>query len=275
MSKFNLNKIDTAPPAHADKDKIKAETEKLKQEIGELQNLMFAEGKWAILVVLQGPDASGKTGAIKVFDNVHPMGIRVKSFKKPTPDEIAHDYLWRVHANTPAKGMIQVFDRSHYEEVLITRVNGWVDDATAHKRFRHLNEFERLLDDCGTKVLKFYLHVNEEERQERFFERITEPEKNWKYSPEDLVIFKQWPQYQKMYEDVLTNCGPDNPWIIVPSDKNWYKEYLIAKTVVNTMRNLNMKYPETKVDMNDPNVQELFAKFGNRKKTTPKNNGNE
>ncbi|HRI27358.1 MAG TPA: polyphosphate kinase [Chitinophagales bacterium] len=266
MSKIDLSKISTDPPKDADKEAIKAATEKLKSEIADLQNLMFAEGKWALLVVLQGPDASGKTGAIKVFGEVHPMGIKVKSFKKPSTEEASHDYLWRVHKETPAKGMIQVFDRSHYEEVLITRVNGWVSDETAQKRFRHLNEFERLLNDCGTKVLKFYLHVAEEERQKRFFERLTEPAKNWKYSPEDLTIFKQWPQYQKAYEDVLENCGPDNPWHIVPSDKNWYKEYFIALKTVETMRSLNMKYPQTPIDMNNPDVQELFEKFGNNSK---------
>lgn len=273
MSKYDLDKISTLPPKGIKKDQAKKEIALLKHEISEMQNLMFAEGKWAILVVLQGPDASGKTGAIKVFSDVHPMGLRVKSFKKPTPDEAAHDYLWRVHENTPPKGLIQIFDRSHYEEVLITRVNGWVDDETAHKRFRHLNEFERILDDCGTKVLKFYLHVAEEERQNRFFERIIEPKKNWKYSPDDLTIFKQWPQYKQAYEDVFKHCGPANPWIIVPSDKNWYKEYVILKTVVETMRSLNMKYPQTIVDMNDPNVQELYIKFSNKKSND--NNGDD
>ncbi|QQS27956.1 MAG: polyphosphate kinase [Sphingobacteriales bacterium] len=265
MKTYDLDKISTLPPKELNKEDIKQEAIELQEELADLQNMMFAEGKWAVLVVLQGPDASGKTGAVKAFTEVHPMGINVRSFKKPSSEELSHDYLWRVHQKTPAKGLIHIFDRSHYEDVLITRVNGWIDDETAHQRFRHINDFERLLKDCGTIVLKFYLHVQEEERQKRFFERLTEPKKNWKYSPEDLVIFNQWPEYKKAYENVLAHCGEDNPWTIVPSDKNWYKEYLIAKTTVEAMRKLNMKYPKTEIDMNNPHVQELFRKFGNKK----------
>lgn len=265
MQNYELDRIDTKPPKDLNKDDIKQETIALQLELGELQNMMYAEGKWAVLVVLQGPDASGKTGAIKAFTDVHPMGLNVKSFKKPSVEEMSHDYLWRVHQKLPAKGMIHVFDRSHYEEVLITRVNGWIDDETAHKRFGHINDFERMLTDCGTVILKFYLHVEEEERQARFFERLSEPKKNWKYSEEDLAIFKQWPAYKKAYEDVLSNCGPKIPWIVVPSDKNWYKEYLIAKTTVEAMRNLKMSYPKPDIDMENADVMELFRKFGKKK----------
>ncbi len=263
MAKIDLLSISTNAPKGADKKDIKKETQKLAERLGELQNTMFAEGKHSLLVVLQGMDASGKGGAVrKGFGEVNPNGIRVKAFKAPSKKELAHDYLWRVHQNTPAKGMIQIFDRSHYEEVLITRVEGWVDDETAHKRFRHLNDFERLLTDCGTHILKFYLHVSEAEQRERFYERLTDPRKNWKYSIDDLNKAKKWPAYRKAYEDVIEHCGPEIPWHIVPTDNNWWKEYYIAKTVVEKLESLNMQYPKGEVDVNHPEAQQLIAAVG-------------
>ncbi len=265
MAKYDLLSISTEAPDGFKKKKTRAKMKAYGERLRELQNMLYAEGKWSVLVVLQGMDASGKDGATrKVFDYVNPQGIQVKSFKKPTPEEMAHDYLWRVHQHTPKKGMIQVFNRSHYEEVLITRVEGWVDDETAHRRFAHINAFEQLLQDHGTKILKFYLHISEEAQQESFYDRIVDPRKQWKYGPEDFDKAKKWPLYRKAYEDVLEHCSPEIPWIIVPSDNNWYKEYIIMKTVVETLESLNMKYPKAEVDFNSEEVQALMDKFGNK-----------
>lgn len=262
MATYDLLKISTRPPKDLDKRKAKKETEQYVARISELQNIMYAEGKWSLLIVLQGMDASGKDGTVKkVFSAVNPQGISVKSFKKPSSKEMAHDYLWRVHKETPERGKIKIFNRSHYEEVLITRVEGWVDDETAHKRFRHINEFERILFDNNTRVIKFYLHISEEEQEKRFAERLLLPHKQWKYGPEDLDKAKQWAKYRKAYEDVFEHCGPDNPWIILPSDVNWYKEYIVAKTICEMMESFDMKYPKLRIDLEDPAVKHLIDKY--------------
>jgi PPK2 family polyphosphate:nucleotide phosphotransferase len=182
-----------------------------------------------------------------VFGGLNPQGITVTSFKAPTAEELSHDFLWRIHRHTPAKGMIQVFNRSHYEDVLITRVHGWCDDETARKRFQAINDFERILQQHNnTHVLKFYLHISPEEQQERLKERMENPEKAWKYNANDFEEAKRWNDYMKMYEDVFQYCN-EPQWIIVPADQNWYKEYLIAKTLADTLAGLNMQYPALKV----------------------------
>jgi len=244
MAKIDLNSLSTRAPEHFDKIETKAKTEALTEELDELQNKLYAESKWSLLVVLQGMDASGKDGAIKdVFRAVNPQGIRVKSFKKPTEEELSHDFLWRIHKHTPPKGKIQIFNRSHYEDVLVTRVLGLIDDNTAKKRFQIINGFEQLLQDRGTQILKFYLHISEAEQLDRFKERLEIPRKQWKYNPNDLRSASKWPEYRQYYQEVFERCGPEIPWIIVPSDQNWYKKYVIAHTIVETLRGLNMKYP--------------------------------
>ena len=244
MSKIDLATLATRAPEHLDKQEIKDKTDELTLELDELQNKLYAESKWSLLVVLQGMDASGKDGAVKdVFKAVNPQGIRVKSFKKPTEEELSHDFLWRIHKHTPPKGKIQIFNRSHYEDVLVTRVLGLVDDETAHKRFEIINGFERLLMDRGTQVLKFYLHISQPEQLERFKERLEIPRKQWKYNPNDLKTASKWPEYRQYYQEVFEHCSPEIPWTVVPSDQNWYKKYLIAKTIVDTLKGLNLKYP--------------------------------
>lgn len=242
-----LNGISTRAPKELNKEETKQHTQEVKTKLNELQDLLYAEAKHSILVIIQGMDASGKDGAIKnVFGGLNPQGISVKSFKAPSPEELSHDFLWRVHQHTPAKGMIQLFNRSQYEDVLITRVHGWCNDETAAKRFKAINQFEQLLTDhSNTVVLKFYLHVSPEKQQERLKERIEDPTKGWKYNAADFEEAKLWDQYQKMYEDVFENCNKV-PWTIVPADQNWYKEYLIAKTVTDTLQDLNMQYPPFK-----------------------------
>ena len=240
-----LSEISTKAPKEFDKQKTKELTVKLLKELNELQNLLYAESKHSVLIILQGMDASGKDGVIrKVFGNLNPQGVQVVSFKVPTEEELAHDFLWRIHRHTPAKGMIQIFNRSHYEDVLVTRVHGWCDDATAEKRFDAINDFEELLVlHNSTQVLKFYLHISKEEQAERLKERMEDPTKEWKYNAKDKEEAKLWDNYMEMYEDVFVNCNA-TPWTIVPADQNWYKEYLITKTLLETLKGLNMKYPD-------------------------------
>jgi PPK2 family polyphosphate:nucleotide phosphotransferase len=242
-----LKEIATKPLKEVDKKDTKEKTSVLLKRLDELQNLLYAESKHSVLVIIQGMDASGKDGVIgNVFGQLNPQGVRVQSFKAPTDEEKAHDFLWRIHSNTPAKGMMQIFNRSQYEDVLITRVHDWCDDATALKRFEAINHFEELLaTHNNTVIFKFYLHVSQEEQQERLNERIDEPTKNWKYNEADFAEAKLWDKYMQIYEDVFENCAVI-PWTIVPADKNWYKEYLVAKTVVEALEKLEMKYPSIK-----------------------------
>lgn len=236
--------ISTRAPGEWDKKETKEKTEKLLEELNELQNLLYAESKHAVLVIIQGMDASGKDGLIrKVFGKLNPQGVKVQSFKVPTEEEKAHDFLWRIHLHTPAKGMIQIFNRSHYEDVLVSRVHGWCDDETAKERFKAINDFERLLRaHNATQVMKFYLHISPEEQQIRLKERMDDPTKHWKYNPKDFEEAKLWDKYMQMYLDVFDNCSYV-PWNTIPSDQNWYKEYLVAKKMTEVLKSLNMKYP--------------------------------
>ncbi|MGC4035674.1 MAG: polyphosphate kinase [Chitinophagaceae bacterium] len=247
MGKIKLSEISTRAPKDLDKDKTKKKTQEIVDDLNELQNLLYAENKHSLLVVIQGMDASGKDGVIRnVFGKLNPQGVTVKSFKAPTAEELSHDFLWRVHSHTPAKGMIQLFNRSHYEDILITRVHKWCDDKLAKKRMKAINDFEQLLQDHNdTHILKFYLHVSPEEQQERLQERIKDPSKQWKYNENDFSEAKLWDIYMQMYEDCFENCN-DIPWTIVPADQNWYKEYLIASAVLDTLKSLDMKYPGLK-----------------------------
>ncbi|HET9823756.1 MAG TPA: PPK2 family polyphosphate kinase [Chitinophagaceae bacterium] len=247
MSRIKLSEVDTRAPKQFDKEATKREIEKLLEKLDELQNLLYAESKHSLLVVIQGMDASGKDGAIRnVFGKLNPQGVQVKSFKVPTAEEAAHDFLWRVHQHAPAKGMIQVFNRSHYEDIVITRVHKYIDDRTAKKRMEAINNFEKLLHDHNnTSILKFYLHVSPQEQLERLTERIQNPQKQWKYNENDFVEAKLWDIYMDMYEDCFEHCS-DVPWTIVPADQNWYKEYIIATKIFETLKGFNMKYPGLK-----------------------------
>jgi PPK2 family polyphosphate:nucleotide phosphotransferase len=240
-----LDKISTRAPKDLDKQQTKDETLGLLKEINELQNVLYAEGKHSVLVILQGMDASGKDGAIKkVLGQLNPQGVMVTSFKVPSEEELKHDFLWRIHQHTPGKGMIAVFNRSHYEDVLVTRVHKWCDDKTAEKRFDAINHFEELLAlHNATSIFKFYLHISKEEQQQRFNDRLEDPSKSYKYNANDLKEAELWDKYMDVYEDVFENCNVF-PWTIVPADQNWYKEYIIAKTLVKGLRALDMKYPQ-------------------------------
>ncbi len=244
MARYHLSKIDTKAPKKVSREDCEEKTRQILEELDELQNLLYAEGKHSLLVVLQGMDASGKDGAIRnVFGQMNPQGVQVASFKVPTAEEIAHDFLWRVHQKVPAKGHIQIFNRSHYEDVLVTRAHALCSDKLANKRFSAINDFEQLLQKHNnTILLKFYLHVSAEEQAERLRERMSNPRKMWKYNEKDLQEASKRKLYYKYYADCFEKCN-DPEWIIVPSDQNWYKEYIIAKATRDTLAGLKMKYP--------------------------------
>ena len=192
-------------------------------------------------------DASGKDGTIRnVFTSMNPQGVSVTGFKAPTPEELSHDFLWRIHRYAPATGMIKIFNRSHYEDILITRVHGWCDDDLALKRMNAINDWERLLTvHNNTKILKFYLHISREEQTKQLDERIKDPAKMWKYNIKDYEEAAMWNKYQEMYEDCFEHCS-NIPWIIVPSDQNWYKEYVIATTLRDSLKDFKMEFPGLK-----------------------------
>lgn len=243
--KIDISKISTRAPKGLDKEETKKLTKQYLDKLPELQNRLYAQGKFNYLIILQGVDASGKDGVVKsVFSGVNPAGCSVTSWKAPTELEKNHDFLWRIHQEVPQKGMIKIFNRSHYEDVLITRVEKWIDNKEASKRFKHINNFESLITECNnTILLKFYLHISKEEQLERLEERIKDPTKNWKYNPNDINVNNKWDAYQKVYNEVFEECN-QIPWIVIPSDQNWYKEYLIAKTLVDSMESLKMTYPK-------------------------------
>ena len=247
MGRYKLGEIDTRAPKDLDKQVTKEKINKILEELDDLQNLLYAESKHSILVVIQGMDASGKDGVIRnVFGKLNPQGVTVKSFKAPTAEELSHDFLWRVHSHAPAKGMIQIFNRSHYEDILVTRVHKWCDDKTAKKRMNAINDFEKLLaEHNNTIILKFYLHVSAKEQQERLQERVKDATKQWKYNENDFAEAKLWDVYMTMYEECFENCNTPE-WTIVPSDQNWYKEYIIAKQLRDALVSLNMEFPGLK-----------------------------
>ncbi|HVG12133.1 MAG TPA: PPK2 family polyphosphate kinase [Flavisolibacter sp.] len=243
-----LKETSTRAPKELDKREIKEATAPYLARLNELQNLLYAEGKHALLVIFQGLDASGKDGIIRnVMGRINPQGVQVASFKVPTEEEKAHDFLWRIHKEVPAKGMIKVFNRSQYEDVLVTRVHGWCDDATARARFDAINHFEQLVaTHNNTVIIKCYLHISPEEQQQRLQERLEDPTKHWKHNSNDAAEAKLWDKYMQAYEDVFENCSAI-PWNIIPADQNWYKEYLVAKLLVEALEKLDMKYPGLKV----------------------------
>ena len=224
---------------------------KLTKEIEALQELMYAEGKKRLLVILQAMDTAGKDGVIRaVFEGVNPQGVHVAPFKAPSPLELAHDYLWRIHAETPKKGEIVIFNRSQYEDVLPVRVLNLMPEEVWSKRFHHINEFERLLVDEGTVVLKFYLHINPEEQAGRFLARLEEPDKHWKFNPGDLADRKLWDNYMEAYEDVLNKTSTEwAPWYVIPSNKKWYRNLLVATIVRDTLVNMKMEFPAPPPDL--------------------------
>ena len=247
MASIKLAEISTRAPKKLDKDKTKEQTAAMLSQLDELQNLLYAESKHSVLIVIQGMDASGKDGVIRnVFGNLNPQGVTVQSFKVPTPLELSHDFLWRIHQHAPPKGMIQIFNRSHYEDILITRVHKLIDDDIAKKRMKAINDFEDLLvKHNNTHILKFYLHISREEQQQRLEERLSDKTKQWKYNEKDFEEAKLWDVYMNMYEDCFKKCNAI-PWHVIPADQNWYKEFLITEALFKLLKGLNMRYPGLK-----------------------------
>jgi PPK2 family polyphosphate:nucleotide phosphotransferase len=214
-------------------------------ELEKLQELLYAEQKHKLLIVLQAMDTGGKDGTIrKVFEGVNPQGVRVASFKQPSVEEAAHDYLWRVHHEVPRKGEIVIFNRSHYEDVLVTRVHRLVPRECIDRRYAQINDFERMLTEEGTTILKFFLHISKEEQKKRIENRLEEHEKSWKFSESDITERGCWHQYTNAYEAVLSKTSTRYaPWYIVPANHKWFRNYFVASEIVKTLESLKMKYP--------------------------------
>ena len=234
---------DTGP--FSDKAAGRAAAEENAKLLDELQERLYAEAKHALLVVLQAMDTGGKDGTIEsVFTAVDPQGCSVTSFKAPSSLELAHDYLWRIHQAVPAKGMIGIFNRSHYESVLVERVRNLVPKEVWSRRYKHINDFERMLSDEGVTIVKFFLHISKDEQKQRLEARLAKPEKHWKFNPADLKERERWDDYQQAYEDALRECSTKHaPWYVVPADKKWFRNWVVSDVLVRTLKGLKMQYP--------------------------------
>ncbi len=245
---IRLAEISTRAPKGLEKDDLVRKRLRMSRHIGELQHILYAQKKHSLLVVMQGMDASGKDGATrKVFQYCNPKGIDALPFGKPTEEEFAHDFLWRVTRRAPAKGFVHVFIRSHYEDVLIQRVNKWIDEDRVTARFEAINAWETLLHkDNGTTILKFYLHISAEKQAEKLQSRIDNPEEQWKHNAADWKEREQWPAYMAAYEDAVNRSVV--PWHVIPADQKWYRDFLIAETVVRTLEGLDLSLPTLQAD---------------------------
>jgi PPK2 family polyphosphate:nucleotide phosphotransferase len=230
---------------YTDKDEAKDELDKNIARMAELQEVLYAEGRHALLIVLQAMDAGGKDGVIRnVMSGVNPQGCRVTSFKVPTPEELSHDFLWRIHEHVPPKGYIGLFNRSHYEDVLVVRVHGIVLEKIWRERYEHINNFEKLLADSGVTILKFFLHISKDEQKQRLEKRLEDKSKNWKFNPGDLKERARWDEYMEAYEDAINHCNSSwAPWHIVPANKKWYRNFVVSERIVEALESLDMKYP--------------------------------
>jgi PPK2 family polyphosphate:nucleotide phosphotransferase len=246
--KINLDSISTVPSDGFNKENIEKENEVLIKKLSDIQNKLYAQRKFAVLIVLQGMDASGKDGAVKnVFSGVNPAGCMVKSFKSPNEEELGHHFLWRINKNCPEKGMIQIFNRSHYEDILVPAVLGNLTEKKILARCEEINAFEKGLTDDNTIILKYYLHVSHEEQLKRLEDRKTDLHKRWKYQKEDIAAIAQHHEYKKVYENIFENCSNAVPWKIIPADKKWYKNYAILKTIVEDLTSYPIDYPIVKL----------------------------
>jgi PPK2 family polyphosphate:nucleotide phosphotransferase len=250
--KLKLSEIDPAyKDKHEDKTAAQAEIEHYAQRLMELQYLLYAEGRRGLLICLQAMDTGGKDGTIRhVLGYLNPQGCRVQAFKVPTPEEAAHDFLWRAHKATPGRGEVVIFNRSHYEDVLVTRVHGLVPEAVWSKRYDAINAFEKLLTDNHIHILKFYLHISKEEQLKRFKKRLEDPARHWKISEADYAERRHWDEYQQAYEDALSRCSTEGaPWYVIPSDHKWFRNLAVSNIIVDHLAALDMHFPEPTVDI--------------------------
>lgn len=229
-----------------DKERGKAILKELRKAIRKQQERLFAENRQSLLVVLQALDTGGKDGTIKdVFKGINQQGCRVRPFKAPNDTELAHDFLWRIHPHAPRTGIIQVFNRSHYEDVLIARVKHLAPDDVIERRYEHINAFERLLEDRGTRILKFYLHISRAEQKSRLEARLANPEKHWKFSREDIAERALWDDYIRAFEIALSRCSTDSaPWYIVPADHKWYRNVVVATAILDALNEMDPQFPD-------------------------------
>lgn len=246
-AKVSLDKLDpdAKPWSTGSKAKDRQQVLALAQEIDALQNMLYADGRYKLLVVLQGTDTAGKDGTIRsVFGLTSPLGVQTVGWKAPTEPERAHDYLWRIHQQVPQAGHVMVFNRSHYEDVLVPTVNGWITPEQTRQRYAHINDFERLLAETGTVVLKFMLHIGHDEQRQRLQERLDDPAKQWKFSLGDIEVRKQWDDYQRAYENFLgATSTPWAPWTVVPANSKTHRNLMIASMVRDALKALKLRFP--------------------------------
>ncbi len=245
---FDLDEIDPEDTSGgpSSKEEALAEEDTMHKRLAELQELLYAEHKQKVLIVLQGMDTSGKDGTVRhVLRGINPASMRVVSFKRPTGPEIEHDYLWRVHSHMPGSGEIVVFNRSHYEDVLVVRVHELVPKEMWKLRYDQICDFERMLAENGVTILKFFLHISNEEQRKRLQARLDDPTKRWKFQHGDVEERKLWDQYQKAYEDAVRKTSTKwAPWYVVPASHKWFRDYVVAATIIKTLEKLDMKYPQ-------------------------------
>ncbi len=250
--KIVLSEWDPNDRSGFDDDKAKAEQafNQLRKRLDALQELLYAENKHKVLIVLQAMDTAGKDGTIRsIFEGTNPQGVQVANFKVPTEAELSHDYLWRIHSKVPGKGELVIFNRSHYEDVLVVRVHGIISPEECKKRYKHINEFERMLAEEGTTILKFYLNIDLEEQKERLLERIDDPKKNWKFQPGDLKERELWPKYMQAYEEAIAKTSTHwAPWYIGPANRKWYRNLVVSTILVDKLTKLGMEYPKPAED---------------------------
>jgi PPK2 family polyphosphate:nucleotide phosphotransferase len=250
--KVNLKDYDPeATFGYKKNDKLLAKLEKDLAQLDQLQYMLYAENKHALLVVLQAVDTAGKDGTIRhVMTGMSPQSCKVASFKTPTPEEAAHDYLWRVHKVVPERGEVGIFNRSHYEDVLVVRVHDLVPKSVWSKRYDQINHFEQLLNANGVTIVKLFLHISKKEQRERLEQRLDDPDKRWKLSLSDFKERQFWGDYQKAYEEAITRCNTgDAPWYIIPSNHKWFRNFAVSRILVETLQQLNMKFPKATVDI--------------------------
>ncbi|MFC6616458.1 PPK2 family polyphosphate kinase [Deinococcus radiophilus] len=228
-----------------DKEKTQEAHTALEEQLADWQEKLYAEGKQSLLIVLQARDAGGKDSTVgRVMDAFDPNGVNVVNFKQPTEPELAHDFLWRVHQQTPRRGMIAVFNRSHYEDVLVTRVHGLIDAQKTEQNLQHIVNFEQLLADSGTKIVKIYLHLSPAEQKERLLDRLNDPSKHWKFNPGDLKDRELWHEYTAAYEDAMTSSRDHAPWHVVPADHKWLRDHLISLILLRAFEEMNPSFPK-------------------------------
>jgi PPK2 family polyphosphate:nucleotide phosphotransferase len=253
LSKVHLKNFDANAKGDIKREDAEAAVKELRDELKTLQEKLYSSGEKSLLLVFQAMDAGGKDSTIKkVLSGINPQGVHVASFKAPSKEELDHDFLWRIHQEVPAKGYIGVFNRSHYEDVLVVRVDNLVPVSVWRERYDHINNFEKLLYDSGTRILKFYLHIDRDEQKERFQDRLDEPDKHWKFDIKDLAKREQWDAYMQAYEEVLTRCNTEYaPWHIVPANRKWYRNYVVMTAIVNAMRDMDLHFPEAQAGLDN------------------------